>query len=318
VRVLASESREPIPTAFVSLLDEDGDPIRRALTNPQGRALFSLQRSGTYLLKVEMFGRATVSSPPLRLSSDSAATYVFEMDVAAIPIAGIQVQSDKQCRIRPQEGEELARVWEEARKALSIQSWTDEAGAYRFEVLAWDRALDESGSEVESETYREFSTTARNPIQSLPVDSLMSGGFIQKRNKGEIEYFGPDASILLSNLFLNTHCFRLVESGDRPGDLGLAFEPTGEEIPDIQGTLWMDRKTGHLKILQFEYANASRDLTEGVAGGRVDFERLPDGAWIVRRWWIRMPIRNHTWIFGRKQLVGIHETGQVVTAMIRH
>ena len=58
VRVLASETLEPIPTAFVSLLDEDGDPVRRALTNPQGRALFSLPRSGSYMLTAEMFGRA--------------------------------------------------------------------------------------------------------------------------------------------------------------------------------------------------------------------------------------------------------------------
>jgi hypothetical protein len=25
------------------------------------------------------------------------------------------------------------------------------------------------------------------------------------------------------------------------------------------------------------------------AGGRVEFERLPGGRWIVRRWWIRAP-----------------------------
>lgn len=45
----------------------------------------------------------------------------------------------------------------------------------------------------------------------------------------------------------------------------------------------------------------------------MDFERLPDGTWIVGRWWIRMPIRRATWIFGRQHLVGIHEMGGVVS-----
>jgi hypothetical protein len=297
-------------------MDEAGDPVRHALSNPRGRVLFSLPESGTYRLRAEMFGRGTAWSPPIRVEADSTSSYVFELAPEAIPLAGIRVEAAQQCRVRPRDGEEMARVWEEARKALSIQSWTEQAGFYRFQVLSWERDLDREGRKVEFETLQELSTTARNPIQSLPVEHLVGGGFIQNRDDGRIEYLGPDASILLSNLFLNSHCFRLREDVGQPGAIGLAFEPVGSEIPDVEGTLWLDRETAHLRFLEFEYVNAPESLTEGVARGRVDFERLPDGTWIVRRWWIQVPIRGYTWIFGRKKLIGIHETGGVVSEII--
>ncbi len=312
VRVLNSESKAPIPTAFVSLMDDDGDPVLHALTNPQGRALFTLPGSGTYRLRAEMFGRETAWSPPIRVKPDSTASYVFELAVEAIPLAGIRVESEQQCKILPQHGREMARVWEEARKALSIQDWTDGAGLYLFRILAWERDLDRDGLTVESETLRELATTDRNPMKSLPVEELMRDGFMRRLEDGRTEYHGPDASILISNIFLNSHCFRLTENEDQTGAIGLAFEPVGEKMPDIEGTLWLDRETAHLRFLEFKYVNAPNRLTKGVAGGRADFERMPDGTWIVRRWWIQVPTTAYRSIFSPNALVGIHETGGVV------
>lgn len=317
VRVLASESREPIATAFVSLVDEEGTALRHALTNPDGEARFSLRSPGVYRLRAQMFGRGTAWSPLIQVGSDSAVTYVFELAMEPIPLGEVRVEPDQQCSIHPEDREELARVWEEVSKALAIQDWTDVAGRYRFTITAWDRRLDEMGEKVEAESLRELSTTAKNPIRSLPVEDLMTGGFIREMEHGGTEYFGPDASILLSSLFLNAHCFQLSESTAHPGSIGLVFEPVGQEMPDIEGTIWVDRETAHLQLLEFQYVNAPKELTEGVARGRVDFERLPDGAWIVRRWWIRIPIRGYTWLFGRKHLVGIQERGQVVSEITR-
>lgn len=317
VRVLAAESREPITTAFVSLTDEEGTPLRHALTNPAGESLFSIHADETYRLRAQMFGRETAWSPFIEARPDSTIIYVFELAVEPIPLAEVRVEPDQQCSIHPEDREELARVWEEVRKALSIQDWTDAAGLYRFTITAWDRRLDKRGEKVEAESLRELSTILKNPIQSLPVEDLMTGGFIRNLDDGRAEYFGPDASILLSNLFLNGHCFQLSESVDHPGSIGLAFEPADQEMPDIDGTIWVDRNTAHLQLLEFRYVNAPKELTEGIAGGRVEFERLPDGAWIVRTWWIRIPIRDYTWIFGRKHLVGIHERGQVVSEITR-
>ncbi len=105
------------------------------------------------------------------------------------------------------------------------------------------------------------------------------------------------------------------ESEGSPHLLGLAFEPVRRRTtPDIEGTLWLERETGKLLFLEFTYDWAPWAEADGVAGGRVEFQEMPSGAWIVRKWWIRMPrmaqvragIRE---VRSALRVVGIAETG---------
>ncbi len=315
VQVLAAESRESIQGAFVSLMTEGGDPIARALTNPRGRAIFSVSQSGTYQLKAEMLGRSTGWSPRLNVLLNSPVSFLFELEIEPIPLTRLVVEAKPRCRIRPQEGQEMARVWDEAQKALSIQAWMGEMRTQRFQILSWERDLDREGTSVVSETSRSLLSSDPNPIKSLPVDQLISGGFVQRPREGEVEYFGPDASALLSNQFLNTHCFRLAEKGGKPDLIGLAFEPTNENRSEIAGTFWLERETGHLRLLEFEYENLPNILDAGVARGRVEFDRLADGGWVVRKWWIQVPIIKQSVVDGVFRLVGIREAGQEIVAI---
>jgi hypothetical protein len=82
---------------------------------------------------------------------------------------------------------------------------------------------------------------------------------------------------------------------DRRGDMiGLTFEPArGRGKPDIAGTLWLDRKTAELRDLEYVYRNLPAlpiDMGSEEFGGRIEFHRMPTGAWIVERWVIRMPM----------------------------
>jgi hypothetical protein len=216
-----------------------------------------------------------------------------------IPLHEIRVESERRCRIRPADGRELARVWEEIQKALAIQEWMDDQRMYEFQMVSYERIMDRWARKVESETHRKTVTLDQNPIRSIPARELVEGGFVRIRDDGSWDYFGPDASVLLSDPFLDTHCFRLKEDGDLPGWIGLAFEPSREERrPDIKGTLWVDRETSHLGFLEWEFTNQPPPLNRGDASGRVEFERLPTGAWIIRRWWIRMPMLSRN-IFSR-------------------
>jgi hypothetical protein len=54
--------------------------------------------------------------------------------------------------------------------------------------------------------------------------------------------------------------------------------------------LWLDRASAELRSLEYHYRDVPHDVPTERLGGRVEFDRLPDGTWIVRRWWIRMPI----------------------------
>ena len=133
----------------------------------------------------------------------------------------------------------------------------------------------------------------RTPFQSRPADELSETGFVQRDGRGQL-YFAPDADVLLSDVFLDSHCFRLVQGdgrGESAGLIGLAFEPvsTRGATVDIAGTLWLDPADSELQWLEFRYENLDPDIRSDDLGGRVEFERVPDGGWIVSEWWIRMP-----------------------------
>jgi hypothetical protein len=172
-----------------------------------------------------------------------------------------------------------------------VQDWTEREGSFRFQMARHERELDWPSEAVISESRSIRSGVSRSPIQSLPAEDLLSEGFIRPSGSGGYDYFGPDASVLLSDLFLDTHCFSLSSDGDRPGEIGLSFEPVNRgRFPDITGTLWLDSETAELGVLEYTYTWSPWPEAYGVAGGEVEFENLPNGAWIVRKWSIRMPI----------------------------
>ena len=133
-----------------------------------------------------------------------------------------------------------------------------------------------------------------NPWKSLPVDDLLSGGFVRPDGDGSA-YYAPDADVLLSDAFLDTHCMRLADGeNDSEGLIGLAFEPVGDRgITEISGVLWVDPSNGELRWLDYGYEYLDVPNRERL-GGRVRFEGLPDGTWIVRDWAIRMPLLSAT------------------------
>ncbi|MFN2564058.1 MAG: carboxypeptidase regulatory-like domain-containing protein [Gemmatimonadaceae bacterium] len=97
---------------------------------------------------------------------------------------------------------------------------------------------------------------------------------------------------LLSDVFVRDHCFRMVEgAGDKAGLVGLGFRPTSaRRVPDITGVLWLDAATQELRRLEFNYTD---DPFEGLwqrFPSFVEYARMPSGAWIMRRWSIRMPV----------------------------
>jgi hypothetical protein len=71
---------------------------------------------------------------------------------------------------------------------------------------------------------------------------------------------------------------------------GLSFQPAPRRTgPEIRGTLWLDANTFELRIVEYSYTSLPPEASSASPGGELRFARLPSGAWIVRRWFIRMP-----------------------------
>jgi len=65
--------------------------------------------------------------------------------------AEIEAEADRRCRVRPEEGLAVTRVWDEARKALDAAAFTQERGYYRYEMMGIIRELGPEGRQVVSE-----------------------------------------------------------------------------------------------------------------------------------------------------------------------
>ncbi len=321
-QVIEKNSGAPVPAGFVALIGADGQEIARALSNNDGRFVLRTREPGVYTVRSERIGfRASTSAP---ISLDRGERKHYQMEVEAIPVTleSIVVSGETECRSRPEEGRASATLWEEARKALTAVAWLRTQRRFRVDMRLWERRLD-TLLRVVRESTQTHTGMARRPFRSLHPSDLTTRGYVRSRRDGGYDFWGPDADVLFSDAFVSEHCFRIVPglTEETVGHLGLSFEPVGRrEVSDIEGVMWLDDQNAELRHVDFRYTNLELPAWTDDVGGRIEFLRLANGAWIVRRYFIRMPIiewvnerefRNlRMWVDSRRpKVVGFKEDG---------
>jgi len=277
---------------MVALVTREGSQVAQSLSRSSGLFELAAPAPAEYRVRADRIGFATTYSEFFRLSPADTLVIQLEAAVEVISLEGIETQGTRRCEVRPREGLAVNTAWEEARTALAAAAWTQERGLYRYEMVDVVRRLDRDGRRVLSEERQYRQGYRKAPYVSRAADSLAATGFARISSEGAV-YWAPDANVLLSDSFLNTHCFALKRGEDEAEDLlGLTFEPVpGRRVSDIEGTLWLERESAELRRLDFRYRNLNLPdaLLRGSPGGRVEFEALPNGTWIVSAWSIRMP-----------------------------
>lgn len=280
----------PVEGVMVWLLDARAR-YGGVLTGADGRFFLRAPAAGRYVVRTERIGYADVESDTLQIGAGEYVDVRLESPHRAVSLEGLVVEGEGRCETRPAEGAQVARLWTEARKALEVAAWAGRQGLFRYDLARWERTLEPGTLREKSGRRTERTVLTSSPMRSVPVAVLHRRGFIQDLLGGGWEYYAPDANVLLSDLFLDTHCFSAVQGrGAQAGLVGLAFRPVRDRrLPDVEGVLWLRRSTAELQYLEFRYTQLPHGLVSADAGGRVDLERLPSGAWIVRRWHLRMP-----------------------------
>ena len=297
----------PVSGAMVVLFDDDGARVDRMLTNAAGRFTLDPPLPGPHYITVERIGYRNMTTPRFDPAS-SRELMTIEVPVEAILLRRLDVTAGRRCEMRPEEGRATAQVWEEVRKALAAEAWTREAGLYRYTLLRFERRLDRYAENVISDV-SQIDEDREAAFSSVAIETLAEKGFVQAEGDSMTVYYAPDAEALLSDPFLDTHCFGLTDEAE--GLIGLTFEPIqGRQVPEIVGVLWLDEATAELDRLAYRYVNLLRSSEIGEPGGEVHFVRLPNGAWIVRQWTIRMPVLDavtpwHTIRMGYREEGGV-------------
>jgi hypothetical protein len=283
----------PVAGAIVVARDAQGVNTR-ALTAAAGTFRMRLPHAGTYDLTVLRIGFRPTKAPAVAVASGEAATVSLVANSDAVSLNAVNVSANKDCRVNPDSGLMVTRVWEEARKAmLASQLSADDAASAPLDAawIEYDRLLDASGRIVRRQSVRTSSHPTTHAFKSLPAEILARDGYVVS-DDSTTSFYAPDADVLLSDRFAATHCLRL--EGAPPGKanlIGVGFAPTRDRrgARDIEGTLWLDRASAELRTLEFRYTDLPDLAIAAGAGGHVEFLRLGGVTWLVNAWAIRFP-----------------------------
>jgi len=306
----------PVAFGLISLLDSARLERDRTVTAVDGRFVLRAPGPGEYRLRALRIGYRRWDSPPLRLSAGETLDYRIEMPEVPVQLASITVERRNRCRVRPAEGESAATLWEEVTKALRVTQVTLERKLYRFRTETFRRTLDRALKPLEEQRDSALGFGGWSFV-SLPPESLARRGFVYDSTGGPV-FVAPDIQVLLSDPFLESHCFKVQSpAGNDTALVGLAFEPVPRpQRRDIAGVLWLDRRTAELRVVEYHYTNLDPWMPGARAGGRVEFHQLPDGAWFIRGWSITVPILRIRAGASRADLSGFRQGGGQVREVL--
>jgi hypothetical protein len=286
--VLDSLTGAPVQDALVMLVGDDGAPRARALSLDAGTYAVAAPSPGRYSIRTKRIGYRAVQSLPFDIGEGEVRLHDILAPTSRVHLPSVTIHAQRHCVVRPGDGVPAFHLWEEVRTALYQTSLAQRGDLFQTTARRWARELDTLARFVRNDSSWMLSGMAQSPFVSVPADHLDRVGFIERKGVNTWFFYAPDAEVLLSEVFLRRHCFRVVEGQD--GLIGLAFEPAKKRrVADVKGVLWLDSATAELRHLEFGYTKLPWGVPASRVGGRVEFEQLASGLWIVRRWYVRAP-----------------------------
>lgn len=287
IDVVEASSGKPIVGVHVTLLDSAARiSLGGGFSDQLGHTELRAHGRGPYRVRADKAGYDTWTSVQLLL--DERLVYVRVGMEATRTSTPVMARSDGACLRLTGPGAPAGRLWVELRKALTASATTESQGLVPVDVDLYERVLDRNLTIV-SERTEQRTRLSRRPVAGISwdqVDSARRGGV----SNSDV-YRPPDAATILSDQFMRSHCYAVISGyGPEPGLTGLEFRPArvGAQ-PELTGVLWLDPKENALRALSFDYVNLPIPLRIARTTGRVEFQQLADGQWIVARWYIRMP-----------------------------
>ena len=264
---------------------------------------------------VRRIGYRAWSSAPFALAEGSIHPLALRVDVVPYTLPTLTVEARRpRCGIRLEDDAVVARLVDAARTALALAEVAASGDSLAFSTETYQARLTPTLERGET-TSTQVSRLAAWPIQSIDPDSLRRFGFVSRPPSPEQPiYHGPDARVLFSDWFLDSHCFRV--EPEKAGVLEVRFSPRRRtHLTDIEGSLILDGRTLELRRFEFGYVGLPRWVPRAKAGGVVWVRRLRGGAWVPYAWRLRAPIPIVALTRRGARLDGWAEVGGRVTAV---
>jgi hypothetical protein len=257
------------------------------LSDARGEFAIRAPMPGRYRLAAKRIGVKRTVTQPFELAAGETKQLSIELEAMLYMLPEISIATANFCIPRKEQVGPIAALWEEARTALSATSISVRDSLYRGRIVSFARLLDGRGR-VLNETSKQYDGLLNQTFSGIHPETLSVRGY-WRDEEDSVRFDAPDVDVLLSEPFLREHCFELVNE-TQGEEVGVRFEPVpGRPVADVRGTMWLDARTFELRRLEFTYTRLPRVERAEHLGGEVHFARLASGAWVVRRWSIRVP-----------------------------
>jgi hypothetical protein len=287
VEVFEAATGRPIVGANVSLYDSAGAiPLGGGFSDQNGRADLRAPLRGAFRVKADKVGFDTWTSVQLQLG-ERAVLVRAGLAPMRSP-APVVARNETACQQLTGPGTAAGDLWVEIKKALTASALTEAQGLVPLDVDLYERVMDRNLGIV-SEHAEERTRISRRPALGISWDQIDT---TRRGDASSTEVFrAPDAATLVSDQFVKSHCYSAIRGyGAETGLSGLEFKPARVAgLPELTGVLWLDPRSNSLRAVNFDYVNLPIPLRIARTSGRVEFQQLPSGQWIVPRWYIRMP-----------------------------
>lgn len=304
--VVVDDAGRPVTGMLVKLVTPAGPAAGGALTDAQGRFTLAAPAPGRYTVRAERVGYGA-GILGVDLDAGQTADVRLTATVRAFVLPALEVSAQR-CSVRPSEDDPANMLWEEARKALETAALLQDERRVEYTVRTFSRVLTMRTGRSERRVADPRRVTGR-PFHTLSPAELAEGGWVREEGDS-LSFYGPDAHALLSDEFLDTHCLYVDPERSDAREVALAFQPVRQRrVADIRGALLLDRRTGELRQVEYEYTGLEVANGRVPARGLVGFQSLPSGVWIVSSWHINSTsvVRQRDWSRSGREVASIHE-----------
>jgi len=193
---------------------------------------------------------------------------------------------------------------------------------------------------------------AQEPLRDLGVMGDPAGGFIQLAFDGgeslfAYSFLAPSPEVVLSDAFIDTHCFEVVSADGTERWGGLSFSPQEDSQLeyDLSGTIWLPPHRDSLPRIEFSYSRFPpaptgepleseidpskhlREVRQGAPlypfplervrpdrrfGGRVDLSPVAGVGWVPHHIEVRRPVVEHVEVAAASRCCQVKEVWLVM------
>jgi hypothetical protein len=273
-----------VPGAVITVLDSSRKVIARSLADDSGR--FRIETTGPWRLRVVKIGYR-----PKELRVSSPASVSIALDRLPSILEPMRTSDQPRCPRNPTRPTAFG-LWEQAQAALLGTVLAREANTAHVTRINYRRYMTPGGDRIARQSvHLDFGAALRSFDANYPASEFGKRGFVTPVSEQQLEFFGPDAEVLLDDALIDYYCLEMAAPQPaRPNQAGLRFRPLGraDGRVDIDGTLWIDTIARSLVDVEFVYLGLDRWATPLRPGGRIGFQEISPAVVWIDGWSIRM------------------------------